>query len=56
MEGITMAKKYRNFIIETFRFGYCERYNIQARNLKELTWELNDKNLVLDENCYLAIP
>jgi hypothetical protein len=48
--------KYFDYIIESFRFEYCERYVIQAKNLNEaLTTAKKEKNLIVDENCYLVV-
>lgn len=49
-------KKYKDFIIESFRYGFCERFILQAVNFTDLKNELKSKNLYLDKNCYLAIP
>ena len=39
-------KEYQDFIVESFRRGYCERYIIQARSEKEAEMiALNDFNI-----------
>jgi len=49
-------KKYRDFIIETYRNGFCERFIIQAMTLLELDEKLKrEYKLFRDVNCYMAI-
>jgi len=48
--------KYKDYIVESFRRGYCERYIIQSSNWQGLTERIAEKNLIIDVNCYIAIP
>lgn len=46
----------RDFTFESFRYGHCERFTIQAKDITEAIGILeNDYELVFDINCYLVI-
>lgn len=50
---------YKNFVFETFRSGYCERFIVQAKNLKEAFKTVkNDYDIITDGingNGYLCL-
>ena len=48
--------KYKDYIVESFRRGYCERYIIQASTWQEFLTRLSERDLILDINCYICIP
>jgi hypothetical protein len=50
-----MRKRYIDYIVESFRKGYCERIYIQTFNIeKAINIAFNEYNITINKNGYFV--